>query len=65
MRPTLRTFWLILAAVPLAVTLLAISPSLVNLTGYYLAFLAFLFLIDWLSCPRSSKISFSIEEPAQ
>ncbi|MFC4346394.1 DUF58 domain-containing protein [Kordiimonas lipolytica] len=65
MRPTLRTFWLILAAVPLAVTLLAISPSLVNLTGYYLALLAFLFLIDWLSCPRSSKISFSIEEPAQ
>jgi len=65
MRPTLRTFWLILAAVPVAVILLAISPAIVSLTGYYLALVMFLLLIDWMSCPRPAKINFLIEEPVQ
>lgn len=65
MRPTLRTFWLVLMAVPLALLLLMLDGPGPNFALYYLLLVGFLLLLDWLACPPATRILFSIEEPRQ
>ncbi|WP_262692711.1 DUF58 domain-containing protein [Kordiimonas aestuarii] len=65
MRPTLRTFWAILCAVPLALLLLLVAPSVVSLVGYYLALMGCLLLLDGWNCPKEANLRFEIIEPAQ
>ncbi|MCJ9427540.1 DUF58 domain-containing protein [Kordiimonas marina] len=65
MRPTLRTFWLVLLAVPMALLLLALGGIGPGLVLYYLLLLGFLLLLDWMACPTASRLRFTIEEPPQ
>ncbi|TNE64353.1 MAG: DUF58 domain-containing protein [Alphaproteobacteria bacterium] len=65
MRPSLRAFWLVLVAVPMALLLLAFDSSAVSLTLYYLLLVAFLVLLDLAACPPARRLDFAIEEPAR
>jgi uncharacterized protein (DUF58 family) len=64
MRPTLRAFWLILMAVPIAILLLAFSPSNSVLSLYYLVAVFVLFMLDWKACLAAKYVNVRIEEPS-
>ncbi len=64
MRPTLRAFWLILAAVPIAVLLIAISPGSSRLSLYYLVAVVVLLLLEWRACRPASQVGVRVEEPS-
>lgn len=63
MRPTLRTFWLFLGAVPLALLLIMAGGGVGTVIALYLAFVASLVLLDMAACPPPGKLLFSLEEP--
>jgi len=64
MRPTLRAFWLVLLAVPIAVLALALSPGSGEVSLYYLVAIGLLFLMDWRAAIPIKKLDITIEEPA-
>ncbi|UTW56328.1 DUF58 domain-containing protein [Kordiimonas sp. SCSIO 12610] len=65
MRPSMRAFWLFLAAVPASIFMLALAPALLPVIGFYIILLIFLMLIDGFMCTHPREIVFSAEEPSQ